>query len=78
VDRANKATNTRKAKSTGGNKQFTIQLFEGMLSDTHGIHKTGRESNVALIARVLYHLIRENVDLEDDMYLRQVSDRFGT
>jgi hypothetical protein len=74
VDRANKAINAKGAKSKGVDKQFSLQLFEGMLSDTHGIHKTGRESNVALhvVARVLYHLIRENVELEDDGYLRQV------
>jgi hypothetical protein len=69
VDKANKAV----SKATPGvSKQYTIQLIEGMLSDTHGIYKKNRESNVALVARVLYHLIRENVNVEDDKYLRQV------
>ena len=61
VDRANKATKPKGAKSKGVDKQFTIQLFEGMLCDTHGIHKLKRESRVALVARALYHghLIRD-------------------
>ena len=67
--KANKAVSKG---ATGVSKQFTIQLIEGMLSDTHGIYKKSRESNVALVARVLYHLIRENVNVEDDKYLRQV------
>jgi hypothetical protein len=67
IDRANKAVN-KKAKSKGvTDKQYTTQLFEGLLSDTHGINKKSRETHVSLLARVIYHLIRENADLEDDM-----------
>jgi hypothetical protein len=69
IDRANKAVN-KKAKSKGvRDKQYTTQLFEGLLSGTHGINKKSRETHVSLLARVIYHLIRENVDLEDDMTL---------
>jgi hypothetical protein len=72
IDRANKATKRKKDEAKGADRQFTVQLFEGLLADTHGIHKKGRESRVAWVARTLYHLIRENVDLEEDIFLRQV------
>jgi hypothetical protein len=41
-------------------------------SDTHGINKKGRETHVSLLARAIYHLIRESVDLEDDVFLQTV------
>ena len=72
IDRANKATRRKKDTAAGANKQFTVQLFEGLLSDTFGIHKKDRETQIAWMSRTLYHLIRENVDLEQDVYLRQV------
>ena len=72
IDRANKATRRKKDTAAGANKQFTVQLFEGLLTDTFGIHKKDRESQLVWMSRTLYHLIRENVDLEQDVYLRQV------
>jgi hypothetical protein len=72
IDRANKATRQKKETAAGANKQYTVQLFEGLLSDTFGIHKKNRETQLAWMSRTLYHLIRENVDLEQDAYLRQV------
>ena len=47
-------------------------MFEGLLTDTFGIHKNDRETKLAWMSRTLYHLIRENVDLEEDVYLQQV------
>ena len=41
IDRANKATRRKKETAAGANKQYTVQLFEGLLSDTFGIHKKG-------------------------------------
>ena len=72
IDRANKATKRKKNKAAGADKQFTVQLFEGLLTDTFGIHKKDRETKLAWMSRTLYHLIRENVDLEQDVYLKQV------
>ena len=64
IDRANKATRRKKDTAAGANKQFTVQLFEGLLTDTFGNHKKDRESQLVWMSRTLYHLIRENVDLE--------------
>ena len=75
---ANKAVN-KKAKSKGvTDKRYTTQLFEGLLSDTHGINKKSRETHISLLARVTISSERMStwnlllVVHVDDMYLQMV------